>query len=126
VIVDQIETLPEIPLELTMPRDARACRVAEMLRGSPECGDSLERLASRAGASKRTIERRFREEAGMGLGQWRKQVRLLHALRLLAAGEPVTSVALESGYQSTSAFIAMFKKALGTTPFRYRSKPTPR
>ena len=126
VIVDQIETLPEIPLELAMPRDARACRVAEMLRGSPESVDSLERLASRAGASKRTIERRFREEAGMGLGQWRKQVRLLHALRLLAAGEPVTSVALESGYQSTSAFIAMFKKALGTTPFRYRSKPTPR
>lgn len=126
VIVDQIETLPEIPLELAMPRDARACRVAEMLRRSPSSGDSLERIASSAGASKRTIERRFREEAGMGLGQWRKQSRLLHALRLLAAGEPVTSVALDSGYQSTSAFIAMFKKALGTTPFRYRSRPTPR
>jgi AraC-like DNA-binding protein len=46
----------------------------------------------------------------------------LHALRLLAQGEPVTSVALESGYQSTSAFISVFKRVLGTTPFRYRKK----
>ncbi len=126
VIVDQIETLPEMPLELAMPRDPRACRVAELLRRSPAGADSLERIASQAGASKRTIERRFREEAGMGLGQWRKQLRLLHALRLLAGGEPVTSVALDCGYQSTSAFIAMFKRALGTTPFRYTGRPIPR
>jgi AraC-like DNA-binding protein len=126
VLADQIETLPEMPLELAMPRDPRACRVAEWLRGHPHSYLSLERVAAQAGASKRTIERCFREEAGMALGRWRQQSRLLHALRLLAAGEPVTSVALDSGYQSTSAFIAMFKKALGTTPLRYRTKPTPR
>jgi AraC-like DNA-binding protein len=45
----------------------------------------------------------------------------LHALRLLAEGQAVTSVALEVGYQSTSAFISMFKKAMGSTPLRYRT-----
>jgi AraC-like DNA-binding protein len=49
-------------------------------------------------------------------------LRLLHALRLLAAGESVTNVALESGYDSPSAFISMFRRELGTTPSRYHDK----
>jgi AraC-like DNA-binding protein len=40
-------------------------------------------------------------------------------MRLLAGGAPVTTVALEVGYESTSAFIAAFARALGTTPGRY-------
>jgi AraC-like DNA-binding protein len=38
---------------------------------------------------------------------------------MLAADEPVTTVALELGYDNVSAFIAMFKRAMGTTPSRY-------
>ena len=55
----------------------------------------------------------------MTLGKWRTRLRVLHALRKLAAGEPVTSAALDAGYDSTSAFIAMFKAETGTTPGRY-------
>ena len=43
----------------------------------------------------------------------------LHALRLLAGGECVNAVALELGYNSASAFIAMFHRELGQTPRRY-------
>ena len=46
-------------------------------------------------------------------------MRLLHALRLLAAGQSVTTVALEVGYDSPSAFIAMFRRSLGATPGGY-------
>ncbi len=121
VMLDQVRTLTEEPLQLSMPREPRAARAAEILRSEPGRTDSLDRIAHEAGASKRTLERGFRAETGMGFGRWRQQLRLLHALRLLAAGQPVTTVALESGYQSTSAFISMFKKALGATPYRYRS-----
>ena len=55
----------------------------------------------------------------MHFGQWRQQPRLLHALQLLASGERVTAAALEAGYNSPTAFIAMFRKQLGTTPKRY-------
>ncbi len=55
----------------------------------------------------------------MSLGRWRQQARLLHAMRLLASGEPVTSTALEVGYESTSAFIAAFSAVIGTMPGRY-------
>ncbi len=55
----------------------------------------------------------------MTFGKWRQQLRLLHALQRLAAGEKVIGAALEAGYGSTSAFISMFRKQLGTTPTRY-------
>lgn len=119
VILDQFETLSTIPLSLPMPADARALRVAEMLRARPGAAQPLEQLARHTGASKRTIERLFQTETEMTFGKWRQQLRMLHALRLLAAGENVTTAALEVGYDSTSAFISAFKLAVGTTPGRY-------
>ena len=55
----------------------------------------------------------------MSLGKWRQQLRLLKSLQLLAAGEKISHAALEAGYGTPSAFIAMFRKTLGTTPRRY-------
>jgi len=121
VMMDQIEALPAAPLQLPMPRDARARKVADLLRANPAEAASLDRIARQVGASPRTLERLFRAEANMAFGKWRQRLRLLHALRLLAAGEPVTAVALEAGYDSTSAFISMFKRELGTTPSRYHA-----
>jgi len=79
---------------------------------------SLAHLSKHAGASKRTIERLFQSETEMSSGKWRQQLRLLHALKLLALGESVMTVAFEVGYESTSAFIAAFKGLLGKTPAR--------
>ncbi len=121
VMLDQIEALPAAPLQLPMPRDARAARIAELLTANPAERRPLEQLVRQAGASPRTIERIFRSETNMAFGKWRQRLRLLHALRLLAADEPVTNVALETGYDSTSAFISMFRRELGTTPSRYHA-----
>ena len=45
----------------------------------------------------------------------------MDALRLLADGAKVTQAAMDAGYSTPSAFIAMFKKALGRTPRAYFS-----
>jgi AraC-like DNA-binding protein len=119
VIVDQLQALPTIPLQLATPADPRAVRMAAMLRENPGDDRPLEKIAKYAGASPRTIERLFRAETNMSFGKWRQRLRILHSLRLLAQGEPVTAVALEMGYQSPSAFISMFKNELGTTPGSY-------
>jgi AraC-like DNA-binding protein len=55
----------------------------------------------------------------MSFRQWRQQMRILESLRRLGREEEVSTVALELGYNSPSAFIAMFKKALGKTPGQY-------
>ena len=62
----------------------------------------------------------------MTLAEWRRRLRLLHAVRRLAEGEPVTCVALEVGYSSVSAFIAVFRKTFSTTPGRYAASSTSR
>jgi AraC-like DNA-binding protein len=43
-------------------------------------------------------------------------------VRLLAEGEPVTSVSLASGYSSVSAFISVFKRAFGSTPKHFKAQ----
>ena len=116
VILDQLDARETVPLQLKMPSDPRAARVAKMLEDEPASDEPLAAIAKRAGASTRTMERLFRAETGVSFQQWRQRLRLIHALRLLAAGESVTNVALEVGYSSTSAFIAMFSRELHTTP----------
>jgi len=48
--------------------------------------------------------------------EWRHKLRLLNAIERLAQGQSVTQVALDLGYLSISAFIAMFRRRLGVTP----------
>lgn len=119
VLLDQIADLPSTPLRVPMVRDPRARAIAQHLILKPEESRTLEQLAQGSGGSKRTIERAFQLDTGMTFGCWRRHVRLVHALRLLAAGEPVTRVALDVGYESLSAFVQSFRKAFGTTPARY-------
>ena len=119
VLVDQLLAIPALPLSLPLPRDVRARKIAALVRANPAGPGVLAVLARGSGTSLRTLERLFLKETGMSFGRWRQRARLLHALHRLAEGEPVTSVALDVGYDSTSAFIAMFKRELGTTPGRY-------
>lgn len=119
VIADELRAAPTAPLHLPLPRDARARRVAEALRANPGDPRTLSDWARLAGASARTLERLFERETALAFGAWRQQARLLRGLEQLAAGESVTSVALDLGYETPSAFIAMFRRALGTSPGRY-------
>ncbi len=61
----------------------------------------------------------FRTEVKMFFSEWRQQRRLHRAIELLTTGQSITSIALDVGYENTSAFIAMFKRCLGSTPTNY-------
>jgi AraC-like DNA-binding protein len=121
LILDLIETRPMAALELPVPADPRARRVADRILARPD--DTLARSVAGAGASRRTLERAFVAETSMSLGRWRQQARLLSSLERLAAGDPVTAVALDVGYGSSSAFVAAFRGAFGVTPGRYYAVP---
>lgn len=119
VILDQLEAVEMVPLQLPHLSDPRARRVAEAFTVNPGDDRTLSQICRKSGASKRTIERLFQQEAGMTFGKWRQQLRLMQAMRLLAEGAKVTHAALEAGYSTPSAFISMFRKSLGTTPTAY-------
>jgi len=122
VIIDMLKTLKEVPLHLPMPRDERLKRIAEAIVEAPADTRTQRQWADSFGVSVRTLARLFPQQTGMSFGHWRQQARLMAALGRLADGEAVVSIALDLGYASQSAFIAMFKKALGTTPGRYFRK----
>jgi AraC-like DNA-binding protein len=119
VLVDEVMTLESPPLHLPAPRDSRLRTLTDALVEDPADPRGLGEWAGVAGASERTLARLFLRETGMGFREWRQRLRLLAAIERLAAGDDVTSVSLDLGYRSPSAFIAMFKRVLGETPGRY-------
>jgi AraC-like DNA-binding protein len=116
VLADQIAAAARIDLRLPSPRHPRATQVSELLMADPSDTPSLEALGQELSVSARTLARHFVADTGLTLGQWRLQFRLTHALTLVASGRAVKDVAFEVGYESPSAFVAAFKRALGTTP----------
>jgi AraC-like DNA-binding protein len=121
VMLDELGALQPAPLHLPLAQDKRLGRIMDLLIANPADGRTLDELASCCAASSRTLERLFCKQTGMTFFEWRKQLRLLEAIDLLGQGKTVTSVALELGYNSPSAFIAMFRRSLGVCPGQYRN-----
>lgn len=119
LILDEIRAVSVAPLHLPEPRDPRLVQISTAMRANPADKRTLDAWGRVVGASSRTLARLFVAETGLTFRQWQQQARLLESLLRLAHGEAVTTVAMEVGYDSTSAFIAMFKRLLGTTPKQY-------
>lgn len=126
VLLDELRTAPVAPLHLPAPEDPRLLIITRALLEEPGDERTLTAWGRHVGASSRTLARLFDRDTGMSFRVWRQHARLLRALELLAAGEPVTSIACALGYDGPSAFIAMFRKALGATPTRYYRRPSHR
>lgn len=119
VIWDMVQTLDTAPLRLPLPQDERLLKITQHLMQDPADKRTLDEWGGMTGATSRTLARLFQKETGMSFTRWRQRARLLEALRQLARGESVTFVAMNLGYDSVSAFVAMFRKALGSTPGQY-------
>ncbi len=119
VLIDQVVRPCEASLQIRLPRDARARTVARKVQADLSMVQPIGQLVQECGASVRTIERLFVQETGLSFGRWLQRIRALHAIERLGAGDSVTDAALAVGYDSTSAFIAMFKRVLGKTPGSY-------
>lgn len=120
VLLDRLRHSPRHPVRLPTPRDPRLAAVCALLNEDPADGRTLGELGAEIGAGERTLSRLFGAELGMSFPQWRTQLRLHHALILLAGGVPVTVVAHRCGWSSASAFIDVFRAAFGRTPGRSR------
>ncbi|MEJ8639809.1 helix-turn-helix transcriptional regulator [Streptomyces sp. MS2.AVA.5] len=116
VMLDQLALSPEQPLHLPVPTDPLLRELHGILRADAADNRSLDDLGRQIGASARTLSRRLRGDLGLAYPQWRTQIRLHHALILLADGIPVTTVAHRCGWSSASTFIDVFRRTFGHTP----------
>lgn len=115
VAVEMSAAQPE-QLEVPMPTAPRLLKAVQSVLASPTAAASLGKLALRAGMSRRSFARHFLSQTGLTYARWKRAVIAQHALELVAAGHKVSSVALDVGYGSVSAFIAMFRRQYGESP----------
>jgi AraC-like DNA-binding protein/mannose-6-phosphate isomerase-like protein (cupin superfamily) len=126
LILSELNKAEHIPIRVPMPQDPRLLAICNFLLEHPESNDTIELWSERAGFSVRTIARRFQAETGLSFGEWRQQARIAEAVCRLSLGQSIKVIAFDLGYKSSSAFIAMFRKALGKAPQQYaanRSEP---
>lgn len=83
---------------------------------------ALEQVAAVAHFSPYHFHRLFRAHYGVSLGRYVRRERMRRAMRLLREGWEVTDVALESGYETPSAFSKAFRKLLGVAPHQFKTK----
>jgi AraC-like DNA-binding protein len=119
LLLHDLPSLPVLPLSVPFPSDPRLAARCRTFLADPAPHATIDEWADALGMSRRAFTRIFRQETGMSFAAWRQQACLFSALPRLAAGQPVTTVALDLGYDSPAAFTSMFKRLLGMPPSRY-------
>lgn len=119
VLIDQLSLAPVENLRFPMPINATLRRIAVAMIADPSDRATIDDWGRRMAVAPRTLTRTLQRETGMSFGRWRQQLHILIALQRLAQGALVKTVALDLGYEDASAFVTMFRKALGKPPARY-------
>lgn len=121
LLLAELDRAPQIPLAVPFPAQTMLAAKCHAFLERPDPHQTIDGWADALGLGRRSFTRLFRAETGMSFAEWRRQACLLAALPRLAAGQPVTTVALDLGYDSPAAFATMFKRLLGIPPSRYQS-----
>lgn len=122
LLIDEIGTLPALPLSAPLPAEPRLARACQRFLDAPSQTVSLDEMAQWSNMSRRTFTRHFNDSTGMTFVAWRQQVCLLEATAQLSQGVSITEVAFALGFSSSSAFTSVFRRNLGDSPARYLAK----
>jgi AraC-like DNA-binding protein len=121
VLLTELPRMPVQQLHLPLSSEPRLKRIAAALAEDPADRSTLAEWANRVALSESSLARLVVKETGLTFGRWRQQLHLIVAMRELACGASVQQVSADLGYESVTAFITMFKKALGKPPAKYLS-----
>lgn len=119
VLFDEVPQQPQEQLQLPVSPHPKIRMMSETMAEEPAVWQTLAQWANHFAMSERNLARLVVKETGLSFRRWRHQLQLIVALQLLIGGKSVQQAAQSLGYDSTTAFITMFKKGLGQTPARY-------
>ncbi|MDY1035356.1 helix-turn-helix transcriptional regulator [Lelliottia sp. CFBP8978] len=119
VLFDEVPQQPQEQLQLPVSSHPKIRMMSETMATEPAEWQTLAQWASHFAMSERNLARLVVKETGLSFRRWRHQLQLIVALQLMIGGKSVQQAAQALGYDSTTAFITMFKKGLGQTPARY-------
>ncbi|SNB70478.1 transcriptional regulator, AraC family [Arboricoccus pini] len=119
LLLHELRAMETLPLGLPFPEHARLAARCRAFLEQPSVHAAIDAWAASLSMSRRAFTRLFRHETGLSFRAWCQQACLFTALPRLNAGESVTAIALDLGYETPAAFTSMFKRALGVPPSRY-------
>jgi len=119
LILDEVRLLPSLAFNLPEPKSASLIQLCQHIRSHLSETWQLEHAAAQLHMSSKTLARYFQKETGMNFAQWIRQAKLIHAMTELTMHKSILSIALDLGYDSPSAFSAMFKRETAMTPSEY-------
>ncbi len=119
LMLDRLAIAPSEQIHLPMPADHRLRRIAERLVADPSDRTTTLKWADELGMSERSLLRLLARNTGMSYMRWRRQFQIVFAMQRFAEGASVQTVAYALGYESSSAFVAMFRKAMGEPPMKF-------
>ncbi|MDV2117927.1 AraC family transcriptional regulator [Alcaligenes faecalis] len=123
LLLHEVGLAHTMPLFAPIPQDSSLAALCKAFLGQPHIQSTPEQWAMQLNKSLRSFTRFFRQQTGMSFSQWRQQACLLTALTKLSAGQSVTRIALDLGYDSSSAFSTMFRRCLGQAPSHFILPP---
>jgi AraC-like DNA-binding protein len=118
---DWVSVRRELTLRLGADAEAPDPRIRialEALHADPAARLSLDELAAAAGLSASRFRRLFRAATGVTLRRYRLWIAMGAATRAIAAGESLTTAALDAGFSSSAHFSAAFREMFGLEPSR--------
>jgi AraC-like DNA-binding protein len=84
---------------------------------------SLDEIAEKFYSSKYYLAHSFKTQLGISIGNYIKEVRLFHSLRMLeSTNNKVVTIALESGFPNVRSFNEAFKMRYKVTPAEFREE----
>ena len=116
VVAAEMRNAAPEPFEVPMPSTPKILQAVQGLLKNPTLSKDLNGLSQAAGMSRRSFTRHFRRETGLTFTHWKRAVIAHYAMERIASGDKVSAVAFEVGYDSVSAFIAMFRRKYGAAP----------
>jgi transcriptional regulator GlxA family with amidase domain len=116
------EPQPGMPLALATD-DALVRKALLVMQQSIDAPLSIGRVAARLGASRRKLERHFRQALGMTPLEADRLIRVEQAKHLLATTRrSATQIAADTGFCDLPHLIRVFRAAEGITPERWRER----
>lgn len=83
----------------------------------------LEEFCSQQQCSERILRQQFREQTGMTINQYLRQLRICYAQYLLQhTRQMVSDIAMQCGFEDSNYFSVVFSREVGMTPVQWRTR----
>ncbi|MDT0603917.1 helix-turn-helix domain-containing protein [Thalassotalea castellviae] len=119
LIRDKLSQAKVLDTFLPYPKDSRLTNITERLLKHPSLKSDLNFWGKFVNASPRTLSRVFKKETNITYSEWRQRLNIQITIKHLSLGDSINSIAELLGYESSSAFIYMFRKQMGVSPSQF-------